>query len=85
MADQTAEELKQIIEKLEEKLVKAEAERKQSANESNKLNIALKQTNRDLDQRVRERAQALQESENRLRLALEGANEGLWVIDFIDD
>jgi PAS domain S-box-containing protein len=85
MADQTKEELRRIIKKLEEKLANADAQHKQSLNESSKLNKALKLLNRDLDQQVKELKHALQESENRLRLALEGSKEGLWVVDFVDD
>ena len=57
-------------------------ERKQAVEALEKANEKLQQWNLELDQRVRERTQELQESENRLKMALEGANEGLWVIDF---
>jgi len=57
-------------------------ERKRAAEELKKANKKLQQWNLELDQRVKERTQELQESENRLKMALEGANEGLWVIDF---
>jgi len=57
-------------------------ERKQALEALEKANAKLKQWNLELDLRVKERTQALQESENRLKMALEGANEGLWVIDF---
>lgn len=57
-------------------------ERKQAVEELKKANKKLQQWNLKLDLRVKERTQELQESENRLKMALEGANEGLWVIDF---
>jgi PAS domain S-box-containing protein len=57
-------------------------ERKQAVEELKKANKKLQQWNLELDLRVKERTQELQESENRLKMALEGANEGLWVIDF---
>ena len=50
----------------------------------------LKEANRELetfaeelDLRVKNRTKELKESENRLKLALEGAKEGLWTIDFV--
>ncbi|PIE68054.1 MAG: hypothetical protein CSA23_00645 [Deltaproteobacteria bacterium] len=52
--------------------------------------MRLKEANRELesfaeelDLRVQKRTKALKESENRLKLALEGAKEGLWTIDFV--
>ncbi len=57
-------------------------ERKQAVEELKKANKKLQQWNQELDLRVKERTHELQESENRLKMALEGANEGLWVIDF---
>ena len=57
-------------------------ERKQAVEELEKANKKLQQWNLELDLRVKERTHELQESENRLKMALEGANEGLWVIDF---
>ncbi len=57
-------------------------ERKQAVEDLEKANKKLEQWNLKLDLRVKERTQELQESENRLKMALEGANEGLWVIDF---
>jgi PAS domain S-box-containing protein len=57
-------------------------ERKQAVEQLKKANKKLQQWNLELDRRVQERTMELQESENRLKMALEGANEGLWVIDF---
>ncbi|MBE9543360.1 MAG: PAS domain S-box protein, partial [Proteobacteria bacterium] len=57
-------------------------ERKRAVEELKKANKKLEQWNLELDLRVKERTHELQESENRLKMALEGANEGLWVIDF---
>jgi len=57
-------------------------ERKEAVEELKKANKKLQQWNLKLDLRVKERTQELLESENRLKMALEGANEGLWVIDF---
>jgi PAS domain S-box-containing protein len=57
-------------------------ERKQAVEELKNVNEKLQQLNLELDRRVRERTQELQESEKRLKMALEGANEGLWIIDF---
>ncbi len=57
-------------------------ERKQAVEELEKANKKLQQWNLELDLRVKERTKELQESENRLKMALEGADEGLWVIDF---
>lgn len=37
-----------------------------------------------MEEKIQERTQALKESENRLKMALEGAKEGLWSIDFIE-
>lgn len=42
---------------------------------------ALREANRGLEQRVRERSASLQESEGRLRMALEAAHTGLWTWD----
>ena len=49
-----------------------------------RVNSDLHLLNRKLDQRVKEKTHELQESEKQLRLAIEGAKEGFWVIDFID-
>lgn len=57
-------------------------ERKLAVEDLKKANKKLQQWNLELDLRVKERTQELQESENRLKMALEGAKEGLWVIDF---
>jgi PAS domain S-box-containing protein len=57
-------------------------ERKRAVEELKQLNKKLQQWNQELDLRVSDRTRELQESENRLKMALEGANEGLWVIDF---
>ena len=46
-------------------------------------NKALEAFAEDLDRRVKVRTRELKESENRLKLALEGAKEGLWTIDFV--
>lgn len=40
--------------------------------------------NRELEDRVNKRTRELEESQARLQMALEGANEGLWVIDFTE-
>ncbi len=57
-------------------------ERKRAVEELKLVNEKLQRYNKDLDIRINERSRELQESENRLKLALEGANEGLWEIDF---
>jgi len=46
-------------------------------------NTALAALANELENRVERRTKALKESENRLKLALEGAKEGLWTIDFV--
>jgi PAS domain S-box-containing protein len=47
------------------------------------VNESLLQENQKLTRQLQEVTNRLKESENRLRLALEGANEGLWVTDLI--
>ncbi len=46
-------------------------------------NKALEDFAEELEGRVKNRTKELKESENRLKLALEGAKEGLWTIDFV--
>jgi len=57
--------------------------KKQAKLELKRVNAELNRLNSELDQRVKDRTRDLEESENRLKLALEGANEGLWVIDIV--
>jgi len=57
--------------------------KKQTQGELKQVNEALNLLNKELDQRIKARTRHLEESENRLKLALEGANEGLWVIDIV--
>lgn len=42
------------------------------------------QVNQELEARVKKRTIELEESQTRLQMALEGAKEGLWVIDFVE-
>lgn len=49
-----------------------------------RANQELGALNRDLEDRVQKRTAELEESQARLQMALEGAKEGLWVIDFIE-
>jgi PAS domain S-box-containing protein len=58
-------------------------ELKRATEELKQANEQLRSSNQNLEGLVRERTQELEDSENRLRMALEGANEGLWVIDFL--
>ena len=58
--------------------------RKHAEEALKKANDALNLLNQELDQRIRNRTRDLEESENRLKLALEGANEGLWIIDVVE-
>ena len=52
--------------------------------ELERLRQELANVYQEMEEKINERTQALQESENRLKLALEGAKEGLWSIDFIE-
>jgi PAS domain S-box-containing protein len=58
--------------------------RKLALEELRRANERLRLSNEELDLRVMQRTHELEESENRLRMALEGANEGLWVINFAE-
>lgn len=58
-------------------------QKKQAQRELKRVNRDLNLLNKELDQRIRNRTRHLEESESRLKLALEGANEGLWVIDIV--
>lgn len=49
-----------------------------------RVNRELGVLNRELEDRVKKRTIELEESQTRLQMALEGAKEGLWVIDFIE-
>ena len=51
--------------------------------ELKRLNQDLASLNQELENRVKERTIELEESQTRLQMALEGAKEGLWVIDFV--
>jgi PAS domain S-box-containing protein len=57
---------------------------KRAIEELRRAHEVVRTSHEELDDRVRQRTQDLEESENRLRMALEGANEGLWVIDFTE-
>ncbi len=57
--------------------------RKRIEEELKEANESLKAFNQSLVQRVKDGTSKLEESENRLKMAMEGAREGLWVIDFI--
>lgn len=52
--------------------------------EFTRVNQELVTLNQELEDRVKRRTMELEESQTRLQMALEGAKEGLWVIDFVE-